>query len=113
MKEFYQMTQEEQLQTARTAYLVHLEDTEESTRFAVYLDIEGFDELKCLWPHEVDNGNLLDYQVYAKFEDNLPAFHFNVDDMGMSRRAALANVLRRHNPKLRVLWLNGAIPSNC
>ena len=113
MKEFYQMSLIEQLQAARIAYLVTLEDSEESTKFAVYLNIEGFDELKCLWPHEVDCGFMLDYQVYAPSSDsNAPAaYYFDIDEMNTSRHGVLANVLRHHNPELNVLWLNGGTPS--
>ena len=111
-KEFYQMTQKEQLAAARAAYMVTLASDEDATHFSVYLDIEGYDELKCLWPHQVDEGNRLKYQEYCDASGEFPAYHFEVDCMGMSREAELARTLRQFNPNLKVLWLNGGIPSS-
>lgn len=112
-KEFYQMTQEEQVLSAHTAYLVLLANDEDAAHYAVYLHIDGYDELKCLWPHQIDEWQLLPYQVYCDVGGQFPAFHFEVDCLGMSREAELARTLRQVNPNLKVLWLNGGIPSNC
>ena len=111
-KELYQMTQKEQLAAARAAYMVTLDSDEDATHFSVYLDIEGYDELKCLWPHQIDEWQLLSYQVYCDVDGQFPAFHFEVDCLGMSREAELARTLRQVNPNLKVLWLNGGIPSS-
>ena len=110
MKKFSEMTVTEQLSTATEAYIVCVKSTARFDAFAVYLRLPDEDELKVLWPQAEEPLVLTDH-VFAA--NNLPAYYFRVTEMGMSRIAKLANTLHGVNPRLKVFFLGGGIPSLC
>jgi len=107
-------TQEQQIKTAKRAYILKLTQGTTVSRFAVYLDAgKG---LTALWPKDAHEGkeviNLLPHQVFYKKNNNrLPAFHFAVHGVGLNRFEEVKDVLHKHNPKLEVFGLNGWHPS--
>ena len=112
--ETYKMNQEELLAAAKTAYVVVLKSTQTCSRFAVYLEIGDSEKLIPLWPNvtEQESKSLLEHQVRAKkSQQDLPAYHFAINEVGTDRRFLLGKALRRYNPDLKVWGLEGGVPS--
>ncbi len=110
-------TQKEQIQAARRAYLITLNDPRDgmsALRFAVYLDAgQG---LEILWPSDSQAGKkskeLLPGQVYTE-KRKYPAFHFSFSGCGYSKSNEIRATLEEINKNIRVYTLGGLMPSSC
>ena len=111
--ETYDKSMAEMLAMAKNAYAVVLKNTTAVTKFAVYLQINEVSHLVPLWPNvpEQESKSLLEYQVRARANSDLPVYHFSISEVGTSRRFLLGKALKKHNPNLRVWGLEGGIPT--
>jgi hypothetical protein len=109
-------TQKEQLQNAKRAYIMALNDPKDAMstqRFSVYLD--NGNGLDILWPSDSHEGKkskeLLGHQIYTT-NRKYPAYHWALSGCGYSKTNEIKRELQTVNKALEVFTISGWIPSN-
>ena len=116
-KNRWEMTMEEQIKNASIAYIYTLSRTDITGRYSVYLNNKDdlSKPLTLLWPSEAEiNGKgklLFGMKRNKRKNEKYPAFHFVFKGGGMSLMNEVKMVLKRINPEIQVLRIDGFEPS--